>query len=128
VSFDASSSYDSGGNITDYTWVFGDGNITSVTNPTIEHAYRNVGIYTITLNVTDTNGLWNTTSRTMTLTYTTDLNQDGTVNILDIAMLARAYGCKPGDQNWNFTADLDKNGIINILDISMVARDYGKTV
>ena len=128
VSFDASSSYDSNGNITGYTWVFGDGNITSITNSTIEHAYRNVGNYTITLNVTDTNELWNTTSRTMTVTYTTDLNQDGTVNILDIAILARAYGCKPGDQNWNFTADLDKNGIINILDISMVARDYGKTV
>jgi hypothetical protein len=57
-----------------------------------------------------------------------DLNRDGKVNILDITMVARAYGAKPGDPNWNPIADLDKNGIVNILDISMVARDYGKTV
>jgi hypothetical protein len=60
--------------------------------------------------------------------YINDLNGDGFVNILDIAMVARAYGTKPGDSNWNALADLDKNGIVNILDISMVARDYGKTV
>lgn len=40
--------------------------------------------------------------------------------------MARAFGCKPGDEKWNEIADLDKNGIINIIDISMVARDFGK--
>jgi hypothetical protein len=57
-----------------------------------------------------------------------DLNFDGVVNILDISLVARAFGTKPGDPNWNETADLDKNGVINILDITTVARDYGKTV
>lgn len=58
----------------------------------------------------------------------TDLNKDGIVNILDISIVARAYGCKPKDPNWNEVADLNKDGVINILDISLIARDYGKTV
>jgi hypothetical protein len=57
----------------------------------------------------------------------TDLNQDGIVNIIDIAIVARAFGSRPGDPNWNATADMDKNGWINIIDVATVARDYGKT-
>jgi hypothetical protein len=58
----------------------------------------------------------------------TDLNQDGKVDILDIFTVAMAFGSKPGDQSWNAVADLDMNGVIDILDIFAVARDYGKTV
>ena len=58
---------------------------------------------------------------------TTDINKDGTVNILDIFIVAQAFGSKPGDPNWNAVADLDNNGIINILDVFAIARDYGKT-
>jgi len=57
----------------------------------------------------------------------TDLNRDGVVDIIDIAIVAKAFGNKPGDTNWNEIADLDKNGCIDILDIIAVARDYGKT-
>ena len=60
--------------------------------------------------------------------YVVDLNDDGIVNIIDIALVARAYGTQPGDENWNETADLNKDEIVNILDISIVAMDYGKTV
>jgi len=56
----------------------------------------------------------------------TDLNKDGIVNIIDIAIVSKAYGSKPGDPRWNETADLDKNGIINIVDLAMVAKDFGK--
>jgi hypothetical protein len=57
----------------------------------------------------------------------TDINRDGRVDIVDIVLVAMAYGSKPGDPNWNENADIDKNGIIDILDVSAVARDYGKT-
>jgi hypothetical protein len=56
-----------------------------------------------------------------------DLNKDGKVNIMDIAIVANAYGSKQGDPNWNQIADVDDNEQINILDISMVAKDFGKT-
>jgi len=57
-----------------------------------------------------------------------DVNRDGRVNILDIFAVARAFGSKPGDPNWNQAADLDNNGVINILDIFAVAKDFGKTM
>jgi len=57
----------------------------------------------------------------------TDINKDGRVDLIDIVLVAAAYGSKPGDPNWNEDADIDKNGIIDIIDVSLVARDYGKT-
>jgi len=57
-----------------------------------------------------------------------DLDNDGTVNIMDIAIVAKAYGSYPGHPNWNGIADLDDNKKIDILDIATVAKDYGKTV
>jgi hypothetical protein len=58
----------------------------------------------------------------------TDLNKDGTVNIVDISIVARAFGSTPLSPNWNFIADLDQNGVINIIDVTKVAKDFGKTV
>jgi parallel beta-helix repeat protein len=55
-----------------------------------------------------------------------DINEDGTVDIIDIATVARASGCKPGDSNWNPVADMDINEIINIIDVAQVAKDFGK--
>jgi len=57
----------------------------------------------------------------------TDINGDGVVNILDIAIVAKAYGSYPGHPRWNPAADLDGSGIVNILDVARVAKDYGKT-
>jgi hypothetical protein len=54
----------------------------------------------------------------------TDLNNDGTVNIVDVVIVATACESTPGTPKWNATADLDKDGIINIVDVTMVARDY----
>jgi hypothetical protein len=59
--------------------------------------------------------------------FNTDLNKDGIINILDIAIVAKAFGTKPGDLNWNPVADLNKDNVINIIDVATVARDYGKT-
>jgi len=56
----------------------------------------------------------------------TDLNADGTVNIVDIAIVAKAFGSQPGEANWNPDADLDGTGSINIIDITLVAIDFGR--
>jgi len=66
VEFDASSSTPEGFNetILSYTWDFGDGTPKIVeTDPTITHNYLQSGIYIVTLNVTDSEGLWSTTSK-----------------------------------------------------------------
>ncbi|MEM1566593.1 MAG: PKD domain-containing protein [Candidatus Bathyarchaeia archaeon] len=57
VTFDASGSYDPDGYIVSYTWDFGDGNVTTTTNPTITHKYAAFGDYLVTLAVKDNSGL-----------------------------------------------------------------------
>lgn len=56
----------------------------------------------------------------------TDLDMNGLINIVDIAIVAEAYGTSLGDENWNQNADLDYNGAINIVDVATVAQDFGK--
>jgi parallel beta-helix repeat protein len=61
VTFDASSSAPYGGTITTYEWDFGDGEY--ATGQIVTHAYANAGTYTVTLNVTDSEGLWDIEAR-----------------------------------------------------------------
>ena len=60
VTFDASSSNDPDGYITNYEWAFGDANITSTTKEIIMHSYSSTGDYMVTLRVTDNQGIHNT--------------------------------------------------------------------
>jgi len=63
ITFYASSSTPEGYNetITNYKWNFGD--MQQTTGKTVTHSYTSFGNYTVTLNVTDNEGLWNTTTR-----------------------------------------------------------------
>lgn len=54
ITFDASSSYAPDGNITNYEWNFGDGNIG--TGELIKYSYSSAGKYDVTLTVTDNVG------------------------------------------------------------------------
>jgi PKD repeat protein len=65
VSFNASSSSNTGGAITGYNWSFGDGG--SATGPSPTHAYANPGTYTVTLTVTGSLGLSASTSHSVTI-------------------------------------------------------------
>jgi len=56
-----------------------------------------------------------------------DLNSDGIVDILDVAIVAKAYGSYPGHLRWNPIADLYHDGIINIVDVGWVCKKFGKT-
>jgi PKD repeat protein len=120
VLLNATDGYDS------YTWDFGDGS-TASSSPTVDHVFERVGNLTVTLGVT-VGGFSNSTSGTMMVTFITDLDKDGRVGMLDVTTVARAYGSRHGDLNWNPLADVDRNGVVNIVDMSMVERDYGKTI
>jgi hypothetical protein len=56
-----------------------------------------------------------------------DVNSDGVVNIFDLVIVARAFGTKPGEANWDPKADLKRDGLINIFDVVLVAKNYGRT-
>ncbi|MDH5374989.1 MAG: ABC transporter substrate-binding protein [Candidatus Bathyarchaeota archaeon] len=55
-----------------------------------------------------------------------DINNDGIVNIEDIAIIAKAFGSYPGHPRWNEISDIDKNGVVNIVDVAKVARNFRK--
>lgn len=67
ITLDASSSTADGGVIISYEWNFGDGNITTVPSPIINHTYSTFGNYTVTLNVTDSEAKWDTESKPITV-------------------------------------------------------------
>jgi PKD repeat protein len=57
ITYDASTSYDLDGNITSYTWDFGDENVTTELDPVITHSYLTNDTYIIKLVVIDNDGL-----------------------------------------------------------------------
>jgi len=56
-----------------------------------------------------------------------DINQDGIVDILDIAKAAKAYGSYPGHPKWDPSANMNGDKLIDILDIATIAKQYGMT-
>ncbi|VVB54263.1 Uncharacterised protein [uncultured archaeon] len=71
ISFDGSKSSDPDGNIVSYEWNFGDGNFSNDMNST--HTYSLNGTYTVSLKVTDNDGLNATNSTTAAITVTSDV-------------------------------------------------------
>lgn len=56
VTFNASKSYNVDGVVTSYNWTFGDGNVTTTSNPITTHVYETYGNYTVVLTIADDNG------------------------------------------------------------------------
>jgi len=56
-----------------------------------------------------------------------DITHDGKVGLVDLYIIATAYGSRPGDPNWNPAADLNHDGVVNLLDLVIVAQEYGQT-
>jgi hypothetical protein len=74
-----------GDSIKNYTWNFGDGNTTTVTSSNIRHTYPTLGNRTVTLNVTDSENLWNTTSKNVAIMSIHD------VAVLDVQFMETVY-------------------------------------
>jgi len=68
ISFDASGSYDLDGTIVLYEWDWESDGIFDATGMTQSHTYLAPGTYTVTLRVTDNDGLTDTTTDTKTIT------------------------------------------------------------
>ena len=66
LSVDASCTSDVDANIASYAWDWGDGSPAG-NGVTATHTYALPGTYTVTLNVTDADGLWDTVSRDVTV-------------------------------------------------------------
>lgn len=55
-----------------------------------------------------------------------DLNQDGKVDMRDLAILVELFQSTPRFPNWNPDADLNKDGIIDMRDIAMLIPHVGE--
>lgn len=56
-----------------------------------------------------------------------DINNDLTVDDLDVALVADAYGSLPSDSNWNPFCDVaEPYRIINIFDVVTIVGSYGE--
>ena len=69
VTFDGSTSSDPEGPIASYHWDFGDGH--SADGPTVQHAFADNGVFTVTLTVTDAGGKHDTDTAEVTVTNAT---------------------------------------------------------
>ena len=54
-----------------------------------------------------------------------DINGDGIVDALDIALVVNAFGSKPGQPRWNPNADLNQDGKVDGKDIATTIYYYG---
>jgi hypothetical protein len=57
-----------------------------------------------------------------------DVDGNKIVDIVDIVIIALAFGSKPGDDNWDSRADIAPEfGLVDIVDIVKVALRFGET-
>ena len=112
VTFDGSGSTDNTG-IVNYTWTFDDGGEQTLHDVNPTYMFANPGIYTVTLNVSDAGGLYDTDTMTVTVNDTTpptaDAGSDSWVNPDTIVVL-------DGSGSWdyvgidNYTWTFDDSG------------------
>jgi len=77
--------------------------------------------------------VWTSTNVTMYLyesscEHSPDINGDCYVNYLDLYLLAKAYGSKCGDSNYNEKADLNCDCKVDYNDLYILAKHYGQKV
>ena len=122
VTFNASLSIPNGGSIVEFKWNFGDGSDVDF-GMIVQHKYVEMGEYTVSLNVTDSEGEWDSKDMMLKiLPHRADLNEDGTVDILDLYVLCRAYGSYIGHERWDAKADINNDGKVNICDAVIIAK------
>ncbi|MDP4183405.1 MAG: stalk domain-containing protein, partial [Bacillota bacterium] len=56
-----------------------------------------------------------------------DLNKDGAVNLIDVMMIAKAFGSNKGEAEYNDICDLTGDGVINIADVMKLSKKFGYT-
>ena len=110
VLFDGSSSYDSDGIITSYTWSFGDG--TAIEGETAAHSYPNAGIYSIILAVEDNDGA--SSQKKLTIYVTEESTSNETTNKRPVAQFTAVPKIVTVDEMVSFDASesFDSDGSI----------------
>jgi hypothetical protein len=54
-----------------------------------------------------------------------DLNGDGVIDLIDLALLLGSYGTCEGDGGYNPNADIDESGCVDLPDLATLLASYG---
>jgi hypothetical protein len=122
ITLDASGSYDSDGEIVTYEWDCDNDGVYEVSTSTPEMSYTfDTAIYggTISLRVTDNDGLTATDTAVVDLYLCGDLDYDGDVDGDDRNILRGAYQTEVDDAGFIEEADYDKDGDIDYSDYQL---------
>jgi hypothetical protein len=92
---------------------FGDGNLVAATNTNGQDALRTVTGLGITVTQSTLQG---------------DINQDGTVDIVDYVILFANFGKRTNTPGADARADINHDGNINILDYSFLFENFGRSI
>jgi len=115
ITFDASDSYDLDGNITTYSWNFGDG--TTGTGETITHTYHANDQYTVTLTVTDEDIKTDTDSVSISISALGSISPSSTtidtLESLSDTTLNESFYAYDTDGNGTVDTFSDPNNIFN---------------
>ena len=119
ITFNASLSTPDGGTIISYHWNFGDGTEITETDPIAYHNYMTAGIFDVTLNVTDSEGLWDIETKpvnlinypTVSFTYSPE-NPLVAEAIIFNASLSTPNGGTITNYYWNFGDGTNDTGAI----------------
>lgn len=57
-----------------------------------------------------------------------DVNFDGNVDTMDIAIIGKAFGSSPGSDKWNPAADVNGDGSVDTMDLAIAIKNFGKSV
>ena len=133
-----STSYDSDGAIVNYTWNFGDGNISYKQNPI--HTYSNYGLYDVTLTVRDDKGWITNISKKINITLPPlptrenpptdpdrdrlfeDLNGNGLIDFDDVVEFFKYFEWIENNYGVNLV-DFNLNGGIDFDDVVELFRE-----
>lgn len=55
-----------------------------------------------------------------------DLNKDGDVDIVDVVIVASAFGKEEGDPGWDPRADVNGDGLVDIFDLVLIGTHFGE--
>ena len=69
----------------------------------------------------------NVATASVLLTRQLDINGNGSVDIVDVSIMAAVFNSTVGTSTYDPRADFDANGVIDIIDASIAARYFGAT-
>lgn len=94
---------------------------TSVRETTLTHTFASFGLYEYYCEYHP-----DTMHGQLRVLKSPDLNNDGTINIIDLARIGAAFGSTPTSAGWNPDVDLNFDNVVNIIDLAIVAANFGR--